>query len=70
LPKRADTVDLVARAAQPRAMSNLVAVMLILVLSILAGVTAYVLRMRTSGAEASAEPAEPAPGQAASAPRR
>ncbi|HTQ41497.1 MAG TPA: hypothetical protein VMI75_01995, partial [Polyangiaceae bacterium] len=68
LPKRADTVDLVARAAQPRSMSNLVAVMLILVLSILAGVTAYVLRMRTSGAEASAEPT--APGQAASAPRR
>jgi hypothetical protein len=61
-------VDLVARAAQPRTMSNLVAVILILVLSILAGVTAYVLRMRTSGAEASAEPA--APGQAASAPRR
>jgi len=68
LPRRADTVDLVARATQPRTMSNLVAVMLILVLSILAGVTAYVLRMRTSGAEASAEP--PAPGQAASAPRR
>jgi len=68
LPKRADTVDLVARAAQPRSMSTLVAVILILVLSLLAGVTAYVLRMRTSGAEASAEPT--APGQAASAPRR
>jgi serine/threonine protein kinase len=67
-PRRADTVDLVARAAQPRTMSNLVAVILILVLSILAGVTAYVLRLRTSGAEASAEPT--APGQAASAPRR
>lgn len=66
-PRRADTVDLVVRAAQPRVMSNLVAVVLILVLSILAGVTAYVLRMRTSAAEASAEPA---PGQAASAPRR
>ena len=67
-PRRADTVDLVARAGQPRSMSNLVAVMLILVLSILAGVTAYVLRMRTSAAEASAEPMTP--GQAASAPRR
>lgn len=67
-PKRADTVDLVARAGQPRTMSTLVAVVLILVLSILAGVTAYVLRLRTSGAEASAEP--PPPGQAASAPHR
>jgi serine/threonine-protein kinase len=68
LPKRADTVELMARAAQPRTMSNVVAVMLIVVLSLLAGATAYVLRLRTSGAEASAEPA--APGQATSAPRR
>ena len=45
-PKRADTVDLVERATAPRQISTLVAVALILLLSIVAGLTAYVLRLR------------------------
>ena len=43
---RADTVDLVERATQPRQISTLVAIALILLLSIVAGLTAYVLRLR------------------------
>jgi serine/threonine-protein kinase len=52
--RRADTVELVERATQPRQISTLVAVALILLLSVVAGLTAYVLRLRVaSGAEAS-----------------
>jgi eukaryotic-like serine/threonine-protein kinase len=54
IAKRADTVDLVERATQPRQISTLVAIALILILSIVAGLTAYVLRLRVVA------PAEPA----------
>jgi hypothetical protein len=65
--RRADTVDLVERATQPRQISTLVALALILMLSVLAGLTAYVLRLRLgNGAEASDEPV---PAKAVSAPR-
>ncbi|HEY8041352.1 MAG TPA: serine/threonine-protein kinase [Polyangiaceae bacterium] len=66
--KRADTVDLVERATQPRQISTVVAIALILLLSIVAGLTAYVLRLRIGAAPEAA--AEPARGQAVSAPRR
>jgi serine/threonine protein kinase len=65
--RRDDTVDLVERATQPRQISTLVALALILVLSVLAGLTAYVLRLRLgTGTQASAEPV---PAKAVSAPR-
>jgi serine/threonine protein kinase len=68
VPRRADTVELVERATQPRQISTLVAVSLIVLLSILAGLTAYVLRLRVgTGPEASGEPT---PVKAVSAPRR
>jgi serine/threonine-protein kinase len=68
IPRRADTVELVERATQPRQISTLVAVSLIVLLSILAGLTAYVLRLRVgTGPEASGEPT---PVKAVSAPRR
>jgi serine/threonine-protein kinase len=68
VPRRADTVELVERATQPRQISTLVAVSLILLISILAGLTAYVLRLRVgSGVEASGEPT---PVRAVSAPHR
>jgi len=68
VPRRADTVELVERATQPRQISTLVAVSLIVLLSILAGLTAYVLRLRVGvGAEASGEPT---PVKAVSAPHR
>jgi serine/threonine-protein kinase len=53
--RRNDTVELVERATQPRQIATLVAITLILVLSLLAGLTAYVLRLRlVSTADASA----------------
>jgi serine/threonine-protein kinase len=56
-PKRADTIDLVERATQPRQIATLVAVALILLLSTLAGLTAYVLRLRLANdPEASRDP--------------
>jgi serine/threonine-protein kinase len=64
--KRADTIELIERAAQPRQMSTLVAVMLIVVLSLVAGLAAYVLRLRIAGPEAAAEPAR---GQHLTGPR-
>jgi serine/threonine protein kinase len=68
VPRRADTVELVERATQPRQISTLVAVSLILLLSILAGLTAYVLRLRVgTGPEVSAEPT---PARAVPASRR
>ena len=68
VPRRADTVELVERATQPRQISTLVAVSLIVLLSVLAGLTAYVLRLRVgTGPEASGEPT---PVKAVSAPRR
>ena len=68
VPRRADTVELVERATQPRQISTLVAVSLIVLLSILAGLTAYVLRLRVgTGPEASGEPT---PVKAVSAPHR
>jgi serine/threonine-protein kinase len=68
VPRRADTVELVERATQPRQISTLVAVSLIVLLSILAGLTAYVLRLRVgTGLEASGEPT---PVKAVSAPHR
>ena len=54
--RRADTIELIERAAQPRQISTLVAVALILVLSFVAGLTAYVLRLRVAGPEAAADP--------------
>jgi serine/threonine protein kinase len=66
--RRADTVDLVERATQPRQLSTLVAVALILVLSLVAGLTAYVLRLRIGpGPEVSDAPA---PARAVTGPRR
>jgi len=68
VPRRADTVELVERATQPKQISTLVAVSLILLLSILAGLTAYVLRLRVGpGPEASGEPV---PVRPVSAPHR
>jgi serine/threonine-protein kinase len=68
IPRRADTVELVERATQPRQISTLVAVSLIVLLSVLAGLTAYVLRLRVgTGPEASGEPT---PVKAVSAPHR
>ncbi len=64
--KRADTIDLIERAAQPRQISTLVAVTLIIVLSLVAGLAAYVLRLRIAGPEAAAEPAR---GQHLTGPR-
>jgi hypothetical protein len=55
--KRADTIDLIERAARPRQISTLVAVTLIIVLSLVAGLAAYVLRLRMAAPEAAAEPA-------------
>jgi serine/threonine protein kinase len=57
LTERSDTVALIERAAGPRQISTLVAVALILVLSLVAGLTAYVLRLRVGGPDASSEPA-------------
>jgi serine/threonine-protein kinase len=67
-PRRADTVELVERGTQPRQISTLVAVALILLLSVVAGLTAYVLRLRVSPAQETA--GDPAPTRAFSAPRR
>jgi serine/threonine-protein kinase len=67
-PRRADTVDLVERAAQPKQIATLVAVALILLLSVVAGLTAYVLRLRIGPAAEAAS--EPPPAKAVSAPRR
>ena len=69
VPRRNDTVELVERAAQPRQISTLVALTLILVLSLVAGLTAYVLRLRIGAApEASSDPGPS--GQTVSGPRR
>jgi serine/threonine-protein kinase len=67
-PRRADTVELVERATQPRQISTLVAVALILLLSIVAGLTAYVLRLRVGPGPETAGDSPPA--RAVSAPRR
>ena len=68
VPRRADTVDLVERATQPRQISTLVAIALILLLSVVAGLTAYVLRLRIgTTAEASSDAV---PTKAVSGPRR
>jgi serine/threonine-protein kinase len=57
--KRADTVELVERATQPKQISTMLAVALIVLLSLVAGLTAYVLRLRIGAApEAAAEPAQ------------
>jgi eukaryotic-like serine/threonine-protein kinase len=53
--KRADTIDLIERAARPHQISTLVAVALIIVLSLVAGLAAYVLRLRLAGPEAAAD---------------
>jgi eukaryotic-like serine/threonine-protein kinase len=53
--KRADTIDLIEQAARPRQISTLVAVALIIVLSLVAGLAAYVLRLRLAGPEAAAD---------------
>jgi serine/threonine-protein kinase len=66
--KRADTIELVERASQPRQISTLVAVALILLLSTLAGLTAYVLRLRLANEPEASR--EPAPTKAISGPRR
>jgi serine/threonine-protein kinase len=68
VPKRADTVELVERATQPKQISTLVAVSLILLLSILAGLTAYVLRLRVGPGPQASEDSPPA--RAVTAPRR
>jgi serine/threonine-protein kinase len=66
--RRADTVELVERASQPKQISTLVAVALILLLSVVAGLTAYVLRLRIApGPEAAGDPP---PAKTFSAPRR
>jgi serine/threonine-protein kinase len=68
--KRADTVDLVERATQPKQISTAIAVALILLLSLVAGLTAYVLRLRVGAGVGQEAAAAPARGQAVSAPRR
>jgi serine/threonine-protein kinase len=50
---RADTVELIERATRPRQISTAVAVLLVVVLSLVAGLTAYVLRLRLAGPDAS-----------------
>jgi hypothetical protein len=53
----ADTVNLVERATQPRQISTALALVLIVLLSLVAGLTAYVLRVRIGSApDASAFP--------------
>jgi serine/threonine protein kinase len=47
---RTDTIDLVERATEPTQVSTPLAVLVIVVLSLLAGVTTYAIRMRGSGA--------------------
>jgi serine/threonine-protein kinase len=64
--RRADTIDLIERASAPRQISTLVAVALILVLSVVAGLAAYVLRLRISGPEVASGPAR---GQTVAGPR-
>ena len=65
----ADTVNLVERATEPRQISTALALVLVLLLSLVAGLTAYVLRVKIGGPpEASATPA--ARGQAVTGPRR
>lgn len=54
---RADTVALIERAGAPRQISTLAAVALIVVLSMIAGLTAYVLRLRVGGPDAASDPA-------------
>ncbi len=54
--KRTDTIDLIERASQPREISTLAAVALILVLSLVAGLAAYMLRLRIAGPEVAADP--------------
>jgi serine/threonine-protein kinase len=64
--KRADTLELIERAAQPRQISTLVAVALIIVLSLVAGLAAYMLRLRIAGPEVAADPPR---GQTLTGPR-
>ncbi len=64
--KRADTLELIERTAQPRQISTLVAVALILVLSLVAGLAAYMLRLRIAAPEVAADPPR---GQTLSGPR-
>lgn len=53
--KRADTVDLIERATRPRQISTVVAVVLIIALSLVAGLAAYMLRLHVAGPEVAAE---------------
>jgi serine/threonine-protein kinase len=48
---RTDTVALVERATEPKQVPTLVALVAILALSVLAGVTTYVIRLRTNAPE-------------------
>jgi len=64
--KRADTIELIERAAQPRQISTFVAVALIIVLSLVAGLAAYMLRLRIAGPEVAADPPR---GQTLTGPR-
>jgi serine/threonine protein kinase len=64
--KRTDTIELIERAAQPRQISTLVAVALIIVLSLVAGLAAYMLRLRIAGPEVAADPPR---GQTLTGPR-
>jgi serine/threonine-protein kinase len=66
-PRRADTIDLMERAAQPRQIATSIAVALIVMFSLVLGLTAYLLRLRLHAQSASAD--ETAPGQAVTATR-
>jgi serine/threonine-protein kinase len=66
-PRRADTVDLMERAAQPRQIATSIAVALIVMFSLVLGLTVYLLRLRLHAPSASAD--EIAPGQAVTATR-
>jgi serine/threonine-protein kinase len=64
---RADTIDLMEHAAQPRQIATSIAVVAIVMFSLILGLTAYLLRLRLHAPSASA--VEPAPGQAVTATR-
>jgi eukaryotic-like serine/threonine-protein kinase len=68
VPRRADTVDLVERATQPREMATWVALSLILLLSVVSALTVYVLRLRVPVGPPAA--GDDLPAKAAGAPSR
>jgi serine/threonine-protein kinase len=68
VPRRADTVDLVERATQPKQIATWVAMTLILLLSVVAGLTVYVLRLRVPVGPQTAT--EDVPAKAVGAPTR